>query len=44
MPELVTPDYIRQLLTSCVNANMNSLRVWGGGIYEMDEFYRVSLF
>lgn len=41
LPELVTTDYIRQLLTSCVKANMNSLRVWGGGIYELDEFYQV---
>lgn len=42
LPELVTPEYIRDLLTSCVDANMNSLRVWGGGIYELDEFYQVS--
>ena len=41
LPELVTPEYIRDLLTSCVDANMNSLRVWGGGIYELDEFYQV---
>jgi beta-mannosidase len=41
LPELVTPEYIRELLTSCVDANMNSLRVWGGGIYELDEFYQV---
>ena len=27
------------LLTSAVEANMNMLRVWGGGIYEMEEFY-----
>lgn len=42
LPELVTPEYIRDLLTSCVDANMNSLRVWGGGIYELDEFYQVN--
>ena len=41
LPELVTPEKIRDLLTSCVDANMNSLRVWGGGIYELDEFYQV---
>jgi len=41
LPELVTTDYIRALLTACIDANMNSLRVWGGGIYEMDEFYQV---
>jgi beta-mannosidase len=27
------------LLTSAVEANMNMLRVWGGGIYEKEEFY-----
>ena len=31
-------DY-RRLLISAVKANMNTLRVWGGGIYEADEFY-----
>ena len=31
-------DY-RRLLVSAVKANMNTLRVWGGGIYETDEFY-----
>ena len=27
------------LITSAVEANMNMLRVWGGGIYEKEEFY-----
>jgi beta-mannosidase len=27
------------LLTSAVEANMNMIRVWGGGIYEKEEFY-----
>ena len=27
------------LLTSAVEAHMNMLRVWGGGIYEKEEFY-----
>ena len=31
-------DY-RELLESAVKANMNTLRVWGGGIYESDDFY-----
>ena len=27
------------LFHSMAEANMNSLRVWGGGIYEQEEFY-----
>ncbi|XP_051803803.1 beta-mannosidase [Acanthochromis polyacanthus] len=35
----VSPAVLRNLLQSAVDANMNALRVWGGGIYEQDEFY-----
>jgi len=31
-------DY-QNLLSSAAEANMNMLRIWGGGIYEMDNFY-----
>lgn len=37
--DLVSPDMIRNLLQSAVDANMNALRVWGGGVYEQDTFY-----
>ena len=35
----VTRDRYHWLLKSCKDANMNMLRVWGGGIYEDDIFY-----
>uniref|UniRef100_F1L431 beta-mannosidase n=1 Tax=Ascaris suum TaxID=6253 RepID=F1L431_ASCSU len=33
---------MRFLLKSTVDANMNALRVWGGGRYESDEFYEMA--
>ncbi|XP_070394202.1 beta-mannosidase-like isoform X2 [Dermacentor albipictus] len=38
-PERVTEEYVRELLQSAKDANMNMIRVWGGGIYESDYFY-----
>ncbi|MCL4507406.1 MAG: glycoside hydrolase family 2 protein [Chloroflexi bacterium] len=35
----VSDERYRDLLMSVKNANMNMLRVWGGGIYEQDVFY-----
>lgn len=35
----VTTVRLTQLLVSAQMANMNVLRVWGGGIYEQDAFY-----
>ncbi len=35
----VTEKHYRNLLQDVVDANMNMLRVWGGGIYEEDIFY-----
>ena len=35
----VTKNKYRKLLNDVKNANMNMLRVWGGGIYEEDIFY-----
>nr|XP_034176960.1 beta-mannosidase isoform X1 [Osmia lignaria] len=39
-PELsAKPETIEHLLTSVKQANMNMLRVWGGGLYESELFY-----
>ncbi|USJ25050.1 glycoside hydrolase family 2 protein [Ensifer adhaerens] len=35
----VTREGVEDLLTSAVDANMNMIRVWGGGFYEPDWFY-----
>lgn len=35
----VTRETYDDLLTSATGAHMNMLRVWGGGFYEMDDFY-----
>lgn len=38
-PTRVTKERYKNLLTSLKDANMNMIRVWGGGIYEDDYFY-----
>ena len=38
-PPRVTRQKYETLLRDCVAANMNMLRVWGGGIYESPDFY-----
>lgn len=38
-PERTDIEYA-QLLRSAVNANMNLIRIWGGGVYEAEAFYR----
>lgn len=40
-PAQKTQEDYRELLTMCRNANFNMLRVWGGGVYENDEFYKL---
>ncbi|MCC6321563.1 MAG: glycoside hydrolase family 2 protein [Phycisphaerales bacterium] len=38
-PDDRAPGAIRERLQQAAGANMNMLRVWGGGFYESDEFY-----
>ncbi len=38
-PTRITKEKYKNLLDSLKEANMNMLRVWGGGIYEDDYFY-----
>lgn len=41
IPSRITPAVIRDLLDSAKAANMNMLRIWGGGQYEPDYFYEM---
>src|SRR6266481_2340808 len=40
-PTRITKDKYRELLESARDTHMNMLRVWGGGIYESDDFYEL---
>ncbi|EDV41870.1 uncharacterized protein Dana_GF17689 [Drosophila ananassae] len=42
LPEQQTEDQISHILHSAKEANMNMLRVWGGGVYESDFFYELA--
>ncbi len=37
----VTPNKYEHIISSAANANINMLRVWGGGIYENSLFYEL---
>ncbi len=39
LPSRITPEATKPLLESAAAANMNMIRVWGGGQYEPDWFY-----
>jgi beta-mannosidase len=39
LPSQATPELTRKLLQAAADANMNMIRVWGGGFYEQDHFY-----
>ena len=40
-PNRVTAEQMRSILQSAKDANMNMLRMWGGGYYETPEFYEI---
>jgi beta-mannosidase len=40
-PSLVTRERYRDRLEKCKDMGFNMLRVWGGGLYETDDFYDI---
>ena len=40
-PNRVTEANYRRILQSAKDANMNMIRLWGGGYYESEEFYKL---
>ncbi|MFB7892984.1 glycoside hydrolase family 2 protein [Microbacterium sp. NPDC056044] len=38
----VTRDRLRRRFTQALDANLNLIRVWGGGLYESDDFYELA--
>lgn len=41
LPARATSEVVRDLLQSAVDANMNMIRIWGGGQYEANWFYEI---
>jgi beta-mannosidase len=37
----ITPEKQRKMLKNALDANMNMVRVWGGGVYEDEHFYEL---
>ncbi|WP_117209057.1 glycoside hydrolase family 2 protein [Allorhizocola rhizosphaerae] len=41
-PTRVTADHVATRMRQAIDAGANLLRVWGGGVYESDEFYNTA--
>ena len=41
LPTTIERDDLRRVLGDAARANFNMLRVWGGGLYESDDFYDI---
>lgn len=39
LPNRLSENQYKNLLGSCIEVNMNMIRLWGGGLYEPDIFY-----
>ncbi len=37
----ISDEKLEYLIKSCADANMNMIRIWGGGYYESDKFYEL---
>ena len=42
LPVRVTRDRLRRRFEQALDANLNLIRVWGGGLYESDDFYELA--
>ncbi|CAG2163303.1 unnamed protein product [Oppiella nova] len=42
LQEDLTRDYLKHMMESARDANMNMMRVWGGGVYESDYLYELA--
>ena len=40
-PSRITPERLRQRITQARDAGCNMLRIWGGGLYESEDFYTI---
>ena len=42
LPVRITRDRLRRRFDQALEANLNLIRVWGGGLYESDDFYELA--